>query len=468
MKKKKHYILKIINTILVLVITFTSGIYLGYSFGFVKSSEGINKVSEIQSILNKDWYFANQFEDIDQTLIDNALYGMTNNDIDIHTAYMSEEERRNFAENTNHHFVGIGIQYIAIDEYKLITNVFSGSPAFKAGLVAGDFITKIDGHSVKNLSTDEIKNLTLGEINTKVVVDILRDNQSLSFDIYRGDIGSVYAQRIDNYGYIEIMSFGEETALQLENIITDYIESDIDSFIIDLRDNGGGYLNSLIDICGIFIPKGSIAKQQVFSDGTIEIFETNREPITGINKIAILINQNTASASEAFTLAMRENFNNTTVIGIESYGKGTMQQTRTFSDGSALKFTTGRWQSSENEILIDKGITPDITIDALDIVNSEFTYLEDIKYEYNKYHYNIIYIQKYLTYLGYEITDQEGHFFKDTLDALNDFQKNNNYEITDYINKQIYMNLRSKLYNLSYTDYSLDDYIITALEKLGE
>ena len=465
---KNNYFKKILICILIWSITLMSGFLLGINIDKVDNDTSINKLIEVKNILKEDWYFADQFNDIDETLINNALYGMSNNSIDIHTTYMNEEQRLSFTDNTNHHFVGIGIEYINIDTYKIVTNVFSDSPANRAGILPGDFIYKVDGHEVANLDNEQMKQLTLGEVNSQVVVDVIRDNKQIPIEIYRGDIGSVYGEIISDVGYIEIMSFGEDTATQLENLINDFISQDIDSYIIDLRNNGGGYLNSLIDISGLFIPNNTIVMHQVFSDETIDIFKTKREPLEGIKEVVILINEGTASASEAFTLAMKENFDNTTTVGVESYGKGTMQQTRTFDDGSALKYTTGRWQSSKGHSLIESGIIPDYEIDEKNIVNSPYLFNKDETYELDKYHYSIIDVQNSLRYLGYKIEDQEGHFSKDTLKALNEFQKENNYKETNYINQQIYMNIRSKLYNVTHKDHYKDSYFKKAMDIINE
>ena len=465
---KNNKFIKIITCILVLSVTLFSGTIIGYLVHKNNVNDALIKLDNVKEILKDEWYFSDQFIDIDKELIDNAIYGMASNTIDIHTSYMNQEEVKNFTEGTNHHFVGIGIQYSAVDTNKIVTNVFENSPAKKAGMKAGDFIQKVDGIDVTSFDAEEIKELILGEVNSKVVIDIKRDNQIIQLEIYRGEIGSVFGEIVDNVGYIQILSFGDDTAYQLEQLLNGFIEKDIDSYIIDLRDNGGGYLNSLIDICGLFIPKGNVAMHQVFSDDSIKTFKTDREPIDGINEVVILINQNSASASEVFTLAMRENFTNTTVVGVESYGKGTVQQTRTFSDGSALKFTTGRWQSSQGEVLIEKGIIPDVIVDSKNIVNDPIYDFLDKKYLYKDVEYFMIGVQDTLKFLGYEINDQKGHFSDDTLKALNTFQETYKLEKTDYVDKNIYLNIKAKMLNVYANDHYKDDYFIKAMEIINE
>ena len=451
-KYQKKRLSKRIVIVFVVVIWTFSVFMIGSSVGrndqLLLIDDELYKIIEVYNIMKDEWFFSDQYENVKSHLVDNALYGMTNNLTDIHTSYLSEEEVLEFTTDTDHNFVGIGVQYISFNDHNIITNVFPDSPAKHGGVLAGDIIIAIDGENISNYDTDAVKEKVLGNVGESLVLTVLRGSELVDLELLRNTIGSVFGHTYDNVGYIEIHSFGTETGAQLRSIVEDFVSKGIKDFIVSLRGNPGGYLSACIDTSEVFLDTGSVVMKEVHQDGTYEVHTTKKEPVDGVGKVIILVDSGSASASEVFTLAMRENYNDVQVIGTETYGKGTMQQTRYLQDDSAIKFTTAAWQSGNGVMLIDEGIKPDIEVsnnsglDLLVILDEE----EELNIEYETYDtFNII-ISDCLEYIGYENTDIDGYFGANLLDALNRFEKDNNLELTtDTITNKTYTNLASRV-----------------------
>ncbi len=173
-----------------------------------------SKLDKILGIMSNNWYFAKDDEKIVDHLLDQALYGMTSNEVDPHTTYLSSDELQYFMQSINMNFVGIGVQYISSDGLNMIDRVFKNSPAEEAGVLPGDIINKIDGVSVEGLTSDDIKDMVRGEEGSKVVIEFLRQGTPIELEITRREVyGTANGKMVeDGIGYIEIYQFGDSTA----------------------------------------------------------------------------------------------------------------------------------------------------------------------------------------------------------------------------------------------------------------
>lgn len=430
-----------------------------------------SKIETVMKILENNWYFADTIDNLETRLTDQALSGLTSNSEDIHTEYMSEEEITSFTQSINRDFVGIGVQFKSSDDgVPVITNVYTNSPAESAGVQAGDIIYSVDGTLVEGLSATEIKELVQGEEGTVVTMEFIRNTEIITIEITRGLVGHTVDSSVDgSIGTLYIVQFGDSTAEELKSALDSFEESGVNKLVIDLRSNGGGYLDALQDVCSLFLPKDTVFITREYSDGTVKQSSTTGGMYTAFSPIVILVNENTASAAEAFTLALSEQREDVTVIGTTTYGKGTVQVTQYFSDGSAIKYTDSVWKSPNGVWINDTGITPDEIVELDPVLNSTYeemaeedSYTLDSVSEYTKE------AQLCLSFLGYDVDRKDGYFDESTLEALHAYEADNEIEETDVLDNDLYMSLITSVVYAWSSDESYDSQMTRAKELLKE
>lgn len=421
-------------------------IYIGY--------KETNKFDNVYNDVLNYWYFIDKYENPKEELIDHAIKGMLEQNEDLHTTYLTEQESEGLQQSINRDFEGIGVQYQAGDS-NLVTRVFKGSPADKAGVLAGDIIYKVDGEVIEGLDSDEIRDKILGESGTVVNVEFIRQGKHINLDIKRDKIHAlVWGEMLDKeVGYLEITSFGNNLAESIKLYLDDMIEEGASRLIIDLRNNGGGYLKAIEEISPIFFDNNDVVYQEDHRQEENKIYNVSKSEKQNypFEKIVILQNENSASASEVLTLAMRENLD-TEVVGVTSYGKGTIQVQKRYPDKSVLKLTVAKWLSPSGQNIDQVGIKPDVEVKLADIFYEQFVELEEEIVKYDTVHDAVAYAQKALVYLTQHQGRTDGYFDKDTLVALNKFQEKYGYDKTDYIDKDIMV----KLYSAVVSDWSMN------------
>lgn len=307
-----------------------------------------------------------------EKMINKSIDAMLRN-LDPYTVYYPEEKSEELKMLTTGKYAGIGsiIRYHTKKETTAIAEPYDGMPAKKAGLKAGDLILSIDGIPTPGMSTDSVSDLLRGEPGTKLTLEIERPgkNNTMKFTFERERIAlppiTYYGMYKENTGYILLESFTEECAKQMRRAIVDLKKKGATSFVIDLRSNGGGLLNEAVEIVNLFIPKG---KTIVTTKGKIkqsnEIYKTNKEPIDTVSPIAILVDGQTASASEIVAGALQD-LDRAVIIGERTFGKGLVQSTRKVTHGGHLKLTTAKYyipsgrcvQALDYSHMIDDGRT---------------------------------------------------------------------------------------------------------------
>lgn len=446
-------------------------LFIGYALNFdgKTASNFVTKQNEIIDMLSDDWFYFNQDENVIKSMQENALYGMTTFTQDPYTTYLSKEDIESFTTSVNNNFVGIGVQFLNVNDYSIITNVFDGSPAGTAGIIDGDIISKIDDTVTLGLTQDDIKKLVSGVEGSTVNIEVKRGSEILTFSVTRGNINTTVESAFlsDNQvGYVKIYTFGETTGQELRAHLDNLVANNIDKIIFDVRDNSGGYLTSLVDVAGTILPKDSVAIKEVYPDGTEKVFTTKDEPVQGINKIVILINEQSASAAEAFTLAIDENFVNTEIIGTTSLGKGTVQVTKMFNDGSALKYTTAKWASSLNNSLENfKGIVPDIVIESQNSIgNKVMQFEEGLVIDPGQENPIIEQLQIALQILGYQPDRIDGYFSVATLNALNNYQTDRSLNKTTDVTKGVFMEIIAETFRELSVNTNADVQLTNAID----
>lgn len=372
-KSKRYKIYKIIMiVVLTAFITFMVTSISLYSY-FVKNPVSVSAQSTNKDIASKltkyreiiDKYYLGDVEDT--ALEEGAIKGYIEGLGDPYTEYISKEEMDTYLDDTMGNFVGIGIYMIKNTQYDKIQvlSTIKGSPAEKAGIQAGDLIISADGveYSADDMTT--ASNKIKGEEGTKVTIEVLRGAEKLKFELTREKVkvnqveGKVLS---NNIGYIKFTSFDETTAEDFKNQYQELAKKGIQSLIIDLRNNGGGIVEEAINIADLFTTKNSTLLITTGKNTEEEITKAKKDKEIDM-PIVILVNENTASASEILTAAIKENCDKVTIVGKTTFGKGVIQTIFTLTDGSGLKLTTNEYYTPKRNKINKIGIKPDVEVD---------------------------------------------------------------------------------------------------------
>ncbi len=304
----------------------------------------------------------NYYEKIDEKeVISAAINAMYNKAGDSYTMYLNEEDTNSLQEKLLGKYNGIGIIASKEEDGKIfVETVYENTPAYNLGILKNDEIVAINNKNVLNLSITEAAKLIESNDNNTLVVK--RDGQELTFNIKSAsiEIPSLYSSIIENnIGYIKIDLFAANTYKQFKKELNTLEENGMQSLIIDVRDNAGGYLKSAADIVSLFLKKGKVIYSLEKNNSKVTYKdETNTSKSYNV---VILMNENTASASEILISALKESYKAIT-IGSKTYGKGKVQQTKILKDGSMIKYTSSKWLTPSGENVDGIGIKPDFAI----------------------------------------------------------------------------------------------------------
>lgn len=346
------------------VMTVVLSFSAGCSFGKKSQWEKIqNKAEKIQDII--DVYFLN---DVDEGNIEENVYkGLLNGLDDPYSVYYTEEEYTKLQEETAGTYVGIGVSVRLDPEtgYVKVVKSFEGGPAADAGVKPNDYIIKVNGEDIKEQDLDTVVSKIRGQEGTTVDVTFLRpsDGKNYTYTVERRsvDVPTIsYEMLKDEIGYIQITEFDVVTVEQYQNALTDLENQGMKGLIVDVRDNPGGVLGSVVEMLQNMLPKGTICytedkngKGDTFtSDGTKEF----KKPLV------VLVNGNSASAAEIFTGAIKD-YGIGTIVGTTTFGKGIVQKVFSLNDGSAVKLTISRYFTPNGTCIHKTGIQPDVELE---------------------------------------------------------------------------------------------------------
>lgn len=365
---KKTTDFNIIEVIVIIIITgiivsVCSGliVYKNYDKIYISSSDG--EKSELSEFIESYDHIVNSYvKEVDKKkLIESAIAGMYGYLEDDYSIYMNKDITDSLQEQLSGKYTGIGVEITLNNNNEIIINqVFSDSPAKKAGLKKGDILIKLDDVELSTKEFNYMSNTIKKGNKDKYKITYKRDGKEYTTTLKREDIiiESVSSKTYDSVGYIKIDTFSNTTSDLVKKEL-DGFNKNVKSLVIDLRDNTGGYLNAAYDTASLFLDKGMIVYQLKDKDSKITKYETKDKVYKKFDKISILINGSSASASEVLTLALKDCLN-AKVVGVKSYGKGTVQETEVLSSGAMVKFTSAYWLGPKGESINEKGIVPDI------------------------------------------------------------------------------------------------------------
>ncbi|WP_406627498.1 S41 family peptidase [Peribacillus frigoritolerans] len=352
-----------------LVIFLTAGITtIALTFGDEKvESLAPDKHAEFEKLYSTyDTIKDNYYEEIDEEkLVDGAINGMIKSLDDPYSAYMDKKEASSFHESISSSFEGIGAEIQEQDGQIMVVSPIKGSPAEKAGVKPNDIILSVDGKSVEGLSSSEAVLKIRGEKGTKVNLSISRAGESepIELTIKRDTIPieTVYAEMLDDgVAKIQVTSFSEHTVQELKTALEEMSKKDMKGLVLDLRGNPGGLLDQAIEMASLFIPNGEVVLQVEERSGKKDVYKSENDGELKI-PVVVLIDDGSASASEIVAAAVSESAD-IPLIGVKSFGKGTVQTAQDFKDGSNFKYTAAKWLTPEGNWIHKKGIKPDITV----------------------------------------------------------------------------------------------------------
>ncbi|GAA0721502.1 S41 family peptidase [Clostridium malenominatum] len=286
---------------------------------------------------------------------------------DPYSEYYTKEEFNEFVRAINQNFYGIGIYNELVTEGIKINSFLKGSSAEEAGLKVGDIITSVDGKGIKGLTASEAVKYIKGGKGTFVNLSVKRGEQVLNFSVERREINipTIEGELLDNkVAYIIISSFGEDTPSLLKEKLIDMNKKGAEKYIIDLRNNTGGYTNSAYDILGYFI-EDNIATVMKDKDKNEYKYKAFKHDYVINKDIILLVNEYTASASEILSAALRD-YNKALIVGIKTYGKGVQQTIFSLSNGDVLKLTTHSFYSPLGKEINNVGIMPNVNTNKID------------------------------------------------------------------------------------------------------
>ena len=365
-EKKSYKIYKIIMLmVLVSFITFlltTIGMQQ-YFKGDTKNTQDTitSELKNFRRIIDK--YYLGEVDD--EKLKEGAIKGYIEGLNDPYTEYISKEDMKDYLEDTMGNFVGIGI-YMVKDtktDKIMVLSPIKNSPAEKGGVQPGDYIIKVNDITYTAEQMTEASNKIKGEEGSTVKLELLRGNETITYEIKRENIkvNPVESKVLqNNIGYIKFSSFDEDTAEDFKKKYEELNKQGIKSLIIDLRNNGGGIVTEALEIADYFTPKDSILLYEVDKNNKEEIEKSKNDAIINM-PVIILTNENTASSSEILAGALKD-LGKAKIVGTKTYGKGVIQEVLSLPDGSGIKITSEEYLTPNKTKINKVGIQPDVEI----------------------------------------------------------------------------------------------------------
>ena len=360
----------VLVSVFMLVLGFAGGSRIDDIRNLIAPVFGLKKVERIDfSNVEKTYQaLASNFDgEIDkQKIIDGASKGLVEAVGDKYTEYMTSKEAEEFNKSLSGDVgTGIGVELAKDGDSVKVVRVLAKNPAESAGILAGDVISKVNGEDVSKENTSEISKKIRGDAGTTVKIGVIRGNEKKEFSVTRAKIEnpSVELTKKDGVAILSIYRFDSETGVLAKKYAEEIKNEGISKVILDLRGNGGGYVQAAKTVASLWLEKNALIVSEKTGSKTVEeIRATGDNPLKGI-KTVILLDGSSASASEIVAGALKEH-KAAQIVGEKSYGKGSVQTTIDMSNGALLKVTIAKWFTPSGKNISNNGISPDIKVSA--------------------------------------------------------------------------------------------------------
>ncbi len=377
---KNGLLLGIVSTLLVIIILIVSiagvcirkgYIHIGVNGDVYIQSDAVTdgsgigseveaKLNAIDSVLDL-FYFGNVDDEKAKT---NIYKAYLNSYGDKYTVYYTADEYNKLMETTNGKFYGIGAVCQQSDEGGvLLVDVYESGAGYKAGLRSGDRIIQVGDTDVTDMDLSSAVALVKGEKGTSVVLKIIRNGETEEYTVVRDEVEIQtvsYGMTDDSIGYIAVSQFEDVTAKQFKSAVEELKNNGAKGIIIDIRNNPGGLLTSVVDMLKYILPNGLIVYTEDKAGNRKEYSDNGNEELD--IPLAVLVNENSASASEIFAGAIQD-YGKGAIVGTQTFGKGIVQTVKPLTDGSAIKFTIAKYFTPKGQDIHGKGVTPDVVVE---------------------------------------------------------------------------------------------------------
>ena len=354
----------------------------------MRDTNTTNPLSVVKNLINKDQekpenvdfsLFWKVYNDLNAKYVDKgkvdpqkilygAISGLVNSVGDPYTVFFEPVTSKKFQEEISGSFGGIGIEIGKRNNILTVISPIKDTPAFKAGIKAGDKILKIDTKPTANLAIEEAVNMIRGKKGTKVTLTIQTEtNPTRDVELIRDAIKiptiewKLIEQGNKKIAYMQIYSFNQTVDSEFKKASEEILKSGATGFIVDLRNNPGGLLDSAINLAGWFLDKNKVVVNEAFGNGTKNEFRSDGNAALKQYPTVVLMNGGSASASEILAGALHDN-RNIKIVGEKSFGKGSVQELQNYGDGSSLKVTIAKWLTPNGISISEKGIEADIEV----------------------------------------------------------------------------------------------------------
>lgn len=437
----------------------------GSVFFFMKNSKGEKReveavppgafavIDEAYSIIQKEGVHQVKGE----LLIEGALRGMADVIDDPYSTYLTEEESVAHRESLASERIGIGAEITRSNGKYIIVAPLKSSPADKAGLQPYDEIIRVDGENIAGMTLQEVVKMIRGKQGTTLKMTIYRPemNKHLEVAIVRDAIpvatisNEMLKEKKEKIGYISMTTFGEETAEEWKTATDTLIEAGAEAIIIDVRGNPGGYLYSVAQIVSSLVEVDTVFAYMEDTNGALTpLLAEKSSEITYHDKLkgiptVLLQDKGSASASEMLSGALKD-LKRAMIIGGESFGKGTVQDTFDLSNGGEVKLSTHKWLTPKEKWIHGKGISPNVEVSQNPLFSENIRLVTE-SYKEGDYHDDIAYAQRLLANLGSKIERDDGYFDEETVNAVLSFREGKELESLAVMDRAFFVSLKEEV-----------------------
>lgn len=420
-QRRRRLLLCLVGCAVLLAVGFVCGRLAGPG-----SLEDRRTFETVWRVMNENWYWGSEHEDLSGYLMDSAIKGLAEHSEDPFTSYFTPAQADSFYGSLDRAYTGYGIQYLADWQGRVfVVKVYDGSSAEKQGLRPGDQLISVDGTALTGLSSADLSAAFPTGEGAQAVFVYEREGRQYTATLTSEAVDASATHRVeDGVGILTLSSFTLTSGDAVRQRLEDLKAQGCDRLILDLRGNGGGYTSALLKIAGCLLEPDTVVYKEQYRDGTEREHRTaqDAEPLS-FEKIVILTDGDTASCSEMLTAALKEHLG-AVVVGETTYGKGVTQSSVSLPNGSTLKYTISKWLSPSGQSIHGQGIAPDIEVRRHAIFTTMLSSIpEDLSVRPDTVDSTAKAAQTALDYLGYGVDRTDGYFSTASSEALRQFQR---------------------------------------------